>query len=565
MTCDIRIRGATVIDGSGAPRFTADVDVAADRIVAIGRGEGPARREIDADGLVLAPGFIDVHTHYDAQLHWDPTASPSSWHGVTTVLCGNCGFTLAPARPEDCGWLVRMLSRVEGMSPQALEQGLDWQGGSFGAFWSALAPRLGVNAGGYVGHSALRRHVMGDAGSERAATAEEIAAMAALLRQSILEGAIGFSSSQLAMHLAHDGREVPSNFAAPEELSALAAVLGEFERMSLEFIPRTFAEGYLPEDRAVILDMARKAGCGIELNTLARLPSNPMSWRQSMDFAHEAEAQGLRVRPMFAANRFDVFFALGTTFLFDELPAFREVLTAPQAQKLAMLRDPQVRSRLRADLANPRAFAPRWEICRLEVSDCPAHAPLLGQTVAEIAAARGCDPLDCFLDLSLDGNLDTTFLMRREMSEEELASKRAMIGDPLLAAGSSDGGAHLVSSVGADFTTRLLSDWTPDPLTLEQAVHRITGDQADEHHIVQRGYVREGYFADLVLFDPARLQVGEARFVRDFPAESPRLVRDAQGYVMTVINGQVTRENGEDTGAAAGAWLKGGGLRNAPA
>lgn len=561
MTVDIRIVGATVVDGSGAPRFVADVDIHGDRIVAIGQGGGPARREIVADGLVLAPGFIDVHTHYDAQLHWDPTASPSSWHGVTTVLCGNCGFTLAPAKPEDTNWLVRMLSRVEGMSPEALEEGMDWAGGSFGDFWSALAPQLGVNAGGYVGHSALRRHVMGDAASERAATADEIDRMAELLRQSLMEGAIGFSSSQLAMHVAHDGREVPSNFAQADELTSLSAVLGEFDRMSLEFIPRTFAEGYDSADRRLIADMARQAGCPVELNTLAMLPSNPMSWRQSMDFAHEADAEGLRVRPMFAANMFDVFFALGTTFLFDELASFREVLTAPNDKRTAMLRDPVVRARLSADLARAQAFAPRWDICAVAVPGRPDHEGLVGRTVADIACERGCDPFDCFLDLSIEGNLDTTFVMRRPQTPEEVASKREMILDPLLAAGSSDGGAHLVSHVGADFTTRLLSEWTPDPLTLEQAVHRLTGDQAAEHGIESRGLIKEGYFADLVLFDPARLRVGESRFVRDFPAQSPRLVRDAEGYVMTLVNGQITRENGQDTGVAAGVWLKGGGRR----
>jgi N-acyl-D-aspartate/D-glutamate deacylase len=559
VTVDIRISGATVIDGSGAPRFDADVDITGDRIVAIGRGGSPARREIAADGLILAPGFIDVHTHYDAQLHWEPTASPSSWHGVTTVLCGNCGFTLAPAKPEDSEWLVRMLSRVEGMSPEALKEGMDWRGGSFGEFWSALAPRLGINAGGYVGHSAIRRYVMGEAASERAASPDEISEMAGLLRQSLLEGALGFSSSQLAMHLAHDGREVPSNFAEANELKALAAVLGEFDGMSLEFIPRTFAEGYSPEDRELIVGMAREAGCSIELNTLARLPSNPQSWRQSMDFAHEAEGEGVRVRPMFAANRFDVFFALGSTFLFDELPAFREVLTAKHDKRTAMLRDPDTRARLKADLANPKAFAPSWDICRLEDMGPSGSAKNVGKTVETIARERGCDPFDCFLDLSLEGNLETTFMMPRRETPEELESKREMILDPLLAAGSSDGGAHLLSHVGADFPTRLLSEWTPDPLSLEQAVFRLTGDQAREHHIQARGFVREGHFADLVLFDPDRLAVGESRFVRDFPAGSSRLVRDAEGYAMTMVNGRITREDGQDTGAAAGAWLRGGG------
>src|SRR5512138_512188 len=244
VTFDLVVRGGRVADGTGMPSFTADVAVRDGRIVRIGRVTEPSRRTIDADGCVVAPGFIDVHTHYDAQLHWEPTASPASWHGVTTVLTGNCGFTLAPAKREDVGWLAQMLSRVEGMSADALAQGLRWTGGSFGQFLHALDGRIAVNMGAYVGHSAIRRHVMGDAASERRSTPDEIAAMQTLVRQAMHEGAIGFSTSQLDIHVAHDGREVPSNHAAPEEIVALAAVLAEFDSGAVEIIPRTFVEGY---------------------------------------------------------------------------------------------------------------------------------------------------------------------------------------------------------------------------------------------------------------------------------------------------------------------------------
>ncbi|MGH7820247.1 MAG: N-acyl-D-amino-acid deacylase family protein, partial [Candidatus Binatia bacterium] len=327
MTWDLLVRGGRVVDGTGMPAFAADVGVRDGRIAAIGRLSGPACRTIDADGCVVTPGFIDVHTHYDAQLDWDPTASPSSWHGVTTVIAGNCGFTLAPSRPEDCQWLAQMLSRVEGMSAGALAKGLRWSGGGFGEFWGRVEGRLGVNAGGYVGHSAVRRFVMGEAASERRATAQEIAAMQALVRAAMREGALGFSTSQLDIHVAHDGREVPSNHAAPEEIVALSSVLAEFGHGALEFIPRSFVSGLGSEDRELLLAMYRASGRPIEIQTLNVLPSDPDGWRKTLEFAHEAFRQGARIHPMFATNKIGAHLSLDSTFLFDEIPSFRETLT----------------------------------------------------------------------------------------------------------------------------------------------------------------------------------------------------------------------------------------------
>ncbi|HVM65325.1 MAG TPA: amidohydrolase family protein, partial [Acidimicrobiales bacterium] len=225
MSADLVVRGATVVDGTGSPGRRADVAVDAGRIVEVGRVEDRGRHELDATGLTVTPGFIDIHTHYDAQLHFEPTASPSSWHGVTTVLTGNCGFTFAPAKEEDLGWLLQMLSRVEGMSPAALAEGVPFRGGSFADFLAGLEGRVAVNVGANVGHCALRRWVMGDEASVRLATPDEVAAMQALLVEALDDGAIGFTSSQLDLHVAHDGRPVPCNLAAPEELVSLAAVL----------------------------------------------------------------------------------------------------------------------------------------------------------------------------------------------------------------------------------------------------------------------------------------------------------------------------------------------------
>src|SRR4051812_42858423 len=257
---DLLIRGGTVVDGTGAPARTADVAIRDGKIAAVGRVDERAERVIDADGLLVTPGFVDIHTHYDAQLHWDPTASPASWHGVTTIVTGNCGFTLAPSKPDDVEWLMYMLSRVEGMSAEALTTAVDFRGGTLEQFLDGLEGRVGVNVAANVGHCAVRRHVMGDDASERTATDAEIAAMQDLVREAFRQGAIGFTSSQLDLHVAHDGRGVPSNHASAEELIALASVLAEFGRGSIEFIPRTFLNGYDDDDRALMKAMARASG-----------------------------------------------------------------------------------------------------------------------------------------------------------------------------------------------------------------------------------------------------------------------------------------------------------------
>jgi N-acyl-D-aspartate/D-glutamate deacylase len=559
MTFDLLIRAARVVDGTGLPSFTGDVAVQDGRIARIGRVDSAAARVIDADGLVLAPGFIDVHTHYDAQLDWDPIASPSSWHGVTTVIAGNCGFTLAPARSGDTEWLAQMLSRVEGMSPQSLAAGLHWRGGGFGDFWSRFDRRIGVNAGGYVGHSAVRRYVMGDDASLRTARADEIGAMQELVRCAMREGALGFSSSQLDIHVAHDGREVPSNHAAEEELIALCAVLAEFGRGAIEFIPRSFVEGYNTADRELLRTMYRVSGRPIELNTLTPLPAAPDGWERSLEFAREAFRDGMRLHPMFPTNKLCAHFALDSTFLFDEMPSFRATLTLPPGERERRLRDPELRQRMRAELADPtgRAFVFVWQIVVVEAVRDAAHAHWVGRSVSELAEGQGADPLDCFLDLALAEDLATQFVLGMPPSQTFDDIIATMIRDPIVMAGSSDAGAHLLSFVGADYTTRLLSEWVPNTLSLEAAVSRLTMMPATVHGLHDRGVIRVGAAADLVLFDPTRLAAGDTRLVSDFPADSARYIVDAEGYVATIVNGEVLLENGQHTGALPGQVLRG--------
>jgi N-acyl-D-aspartate/D-glutamate deacylase len=560
MTLDLLVRGGRVVDGTGAPARTADVAVRDSRVVDVGRIDEPAARVLEADGLTVTPGFVDIHTHYDAQLHWDPTASPASWHGVTTLLTGNCGFTLAPSKREDLEWLMLMLSRVEGMSAEALAAGVTFAGGSFAEFLGGLEGNVGVNVGANVGHCAVRRFVMGDDASERTATDDEIDAMRQLVRQAFAEGAVGFTSSQLELHVAHDGRGVPSNHAAPEEIVALASVLSEVGHGSIEFIPRTFLDGYSDDDRALILDMARASGRPVNLNTLTKLPHAPEGWKRSLDFARDAHGQGLSVHPMFAANRQGAHFQLATTFLFDEMPSFRDHLTLPSPAREERLRDPAVRDQMRKELADPtgRSFVFIWEVLKVETTTRADHERYLERSVAEIAAEWNADPLDAFLDLSLAEDLQTQFVLAAPPSRGRRAATEELVRDPIVMAGSSDGGAHLLSFCGADYTTRLLAEWVPDVLRLEDAVARLTSVPARLHGITDRGELRPGQAADLLLLDLEGLRASESpRYVEDFPSDPGRYVVDSEGYVATVVNGEVLLDRGDWTGARPGAILRG--------
>ena len=560
MAYDLLIKGGSLVDGTGLPAYTADIAIEDGRIARIGRVEGPAKREVDADGLLVTPGFIDVHTHYDVQLEWDPVASPSMQHGVTTVLTGNCGFTLYPAKPADVDWLAGMLSRVEGMSRAALAEGFNFGGGGFADFWKRFEGRIAVNVGGYVGHCAVRRYVMGDDASERTATPDEIAQMQELVRAAMREGAVGFSTSQLDLHVGEDGRGVPSNFAAPEEILALASVLAEFPYGAVEIIPRSHSAGHDEADRRLLLELARVSGKAVEIGLLTPTPESPMGWERTLDFVREARAQGLRIHPQFATQHLSLHVRLKDTFVFDDMPAWLEALQGTAAERCRKLADPALRERLRHDLANlPRTASFPIETLEVEIVGDPANQGLLGRTAQEIADERGGDALDAFLDVSIAEDLATSWRPRPiPVAQEFIANVvRSGIEDPLVMSGSSDGGAHLASFVGADYTTKLLTDWVPDTISLEQAVFRLTGMPAAVHGLRDRGVVRVGAAADLSLIDMGRLEALEHTLARDFPGNTERYTVDARGYAMVVVNGVPAMENGKPTGATPGVVLPG--------
>jgi N-acyl-D-aspartate/D-glutamate deacylase len=559
---DLVLRGGSVVDGTGMPAYNADIAVRGGRIARVGRisadelpaGEGV----IDVSGLTVMPGFIDIHTHYDAQLHFEPTASPSSWHGVTTVVTGNCGFTIAPAREGDAAWLLEMLSRVEGMSAPALQAGVPFRGGTFGDFLDGLEGRVGVNVAAYVGHSAVRRYVMGDDASTRSATPAEIVEMEQVLRDAMRAGAHGFSTSQIELHQAHDGRPVPSNLAADEEVIALCAVLAEFDRGAIEIIPRSFSEGYDDRDRSLLRRIAEVSGKPVDLNTVVWFPNQPEGWIRSMEFIEEQSTLGARLYPMYSVHKGGAYFSLETTFLFDDIPALRQALLLPDPERCEALRDPAVRTRIRAGLIGPPppSFPFNFDITTVYAVDSPTLSEWIGRTVTDLVADRGGEPLDAFLDLCLEDNLKTTFFVTPLSERGGRVVTEALIRNPLAMAGSSDAGAHLASFVGADYTTRLLTEWVPEPFRLEEAVRRITSIPAAIHGLSDRGVIRTGAWADLVVVDLDHLAVGPTHWVQDFPASAGRLIVEAEGYRAVIVNGEVLFNDGAPTGVLAGHIIR---------
>jgi N-acyl-D-aspartate/D-glutamate deacylase len=559
---DLLIKGAEIVDGTGMPGYVGDVAVKDGRIEKVGRLAGAsAVKVIDADGLILTPGFVDVHTHYDAQLHFESSASPSSWHGVTTVLTGNCGFALSPAKPEDLPWLVLMLAKVEGMSAEALEAGVDFRGGSVGDFMANLDGRIGVNMAYYIGHSAVRRWVMGKEASERAATPDEIVQMAALVDQGMSQGAVGFSTSQLDVHADHEGKPIPSNLASPEEILALTTVLASYDEGILEHLCQSFAVGYDQADRDLLRAMAETSGGkALHVNPLLRFTNAPEAWRDCLSVLEQYSRDGLRVYPMASANPKGLHVSLADTGMLDEMPTFRAALAGTIEERKAALSRPEVRDALRAEFDDPghlRQLAFGWTGFRVVGVRDEAHNSWLDKTVAELAQERNADPMDTFLDLSAEEDLETIFIIDRPVTQEDHDVIAELLRHPLTTPGSSDGGAHVNTFCGADYTTRILTEYAGEEgFSFEDAIRKLTSVPAMTVGLWDRGVVRPGAAADLLLLDKDNLGVGPARLDREFPTGAPRLVFDETGYQATIVGGQVVIDDGKPTGATPGTVLR---------
>jgi N-acyl-D-aspartate/D-glutamate deacylase len=558
---DLVIRGGQVVDGTGAERRTADIAVAGGRIAGVGSDVGEGAHTIDAGGRIVAPGFVDVHTHLDVQGFWDPTLSPSPLHGVTTVLGGNCGFTVAPLADGAAEYLMRMLARVEGMPLESLEQGVPWDWTSTAEYLDRLDGTLALNAGFMVGHSALRRVVMGDAATERAATPDELDRMVALLRAGLAAGGIGFSSTWSTTHNDADGRPVPSRHATAAELVTLAAVCGEFEGTSLEFLPGVGQ--WDAETEQVMLDMTVAAQRPLNWNIITGSARSRRHWQDKLALSDRARELGGKIVGLVIPRIFGARFCFRSGFVLDAIEGWREPMALPPAEKLALLSDPAGRAQLAAlaEATTGMGSLTDWGAKLIVETFTDSTKRYEGRTVADIAAEAGKASFDALLDIVVADDLRTSFRNASDDdTDEDWAARADLWRDPRAVVGASDAGAHLDMLATFSFSTDLLAFGVREHglLSTEEAVRLLTSVPADLYGLRGRGRLAAGAVADLVVFDEATVGPEEVSTRFDLPGGAGRLYAGAHGVEHVIVNGVPIVAAGELTRATPGTLLRSG-------
>jgi len=563
---DVVIRGGDVVDGTGAPRRRADVGVQDGRVVAIGDIPGEAATVIDATGRVVAPGFVDVHTHFDAQVFWDGDLTPSPLHGVTTALAGNCGFTIAPLSddPEDGEYLMRMLARVEGMPLESLRAGVPWGEWTTSAeYLDAVDRRLGINAGFMVGHSAVRRVVMGKEATKRAANADELGRMQRLVHDALDAGALGFSSSWARTHNDADRSMVPSRFATRDELVALCRVVGDHPGTSLEFIPMVGGE-FEPWAIELMTAMSAAARRPLNWNVMVANAANLAQCEQKLSASDAARAGGGKVIALTVPMNLGVRLSLASGFILDAMPGWEEPMLLPRAEKLSLFQDPSFRAQLDKSAQsddNPLKMMSNWSTKIIFDTVAPENEQFRGRTVGEIAAEQGRDAWDTLCDIAVADELLTSFgTIAPAESTEDWKARLEVCRDPRAVIGASDAGAHLDLLASFNYATYLLEHAVRQHqmLSLEEAIHLITDVQARLYGLTGRGRVAEGWWADLVVLDPATVRSHEVAMRFDLPAGAGRLYAEADGIEHVLVNGTPVVSGGRLTGARAGKVLRSG-------
>lgn len=567
MSLDLLIKNGTVVDGSGLPRFRADVGVESGRIVEIGRIRAPADRTFDADGLIVAPGFIDGHTHMDAQVNWDPLGSCSCWHGVTSVVMGNCGFALAPCKPEDREWFARCLTAVEDIPTEAMMSGIEWTWESFPEYL-ATVERLpkALNYGMYIGHSALRMYVMGRRGLEERANEDDLRAMAHTVEEAVRAGAMGFSTSRATTHVTPDGSPVASRIADWEEIDRLVGALAALDAGIFQIGPDISGgeaqRAFLERLRRVALENGRPIMFGV-LATRQGVDPNP--WDYQTRYMDDVVAAGGRMFGQATTRSINAVFSLKSYLPFDVLPGWQALRKLPLDEQKCRLADPEMRRRLVAEEAQmkPRDSVLQGGGAATTDPRKPNYAnlyPMLGvdwddPSIADLARQSGKHPVEIIIDLCLE---DDNRVFVQPIVNESPADVLGILKHPRTLATFSDSGAHVCQEMGSSLQTHLLSYWVRNKqqFTLEEAIRMLTFDNASAWELPDRGLVRTGYAADLVVFDEQRIKPCLPTVEQDLPGGARRLVQKADGIAATIVNGTVAVENGQATGDFAGCVLK---------
>jgi N-acyl-D-amino-acid deacylase len=558
---DLIVRGGIVVDGTGLPRRRVDVGVRDGRVAALGRlDEAGADEGIDATDLIVAPGIVDIHTHYDPQITFDPYATMSCYHGVTTVLAGNCGFSAAPVKPDDRSFLGGIFAQVENMDPVALSA-VTWdEWVTFPEFLASRSGKLGVNFGCYVGHSNLRRWVMGAEATTRPATEGEIAAMCDMAVEAMASGAAGLSSSAAPTHFDIDNRPVPSRLSDRKELLSLAQAVGRSGAGSIAFLPASSIGGLDDDDKQLLIDLGRISGLPVIIQGLGgrnKVDAPTATWEASVEFLDRATAEGAPVFSLLIARPFDRPLTVGPENLhFLSVPSWLRMLNLPVMERAAALRDPAVRDELRYAVENynrdpargTTVPPPLWSAVYVDRVARTEHTALQSRSIDDIAIERGVAPADVLLDLALDENFETAFRWRTESPEWSEAVRTAQL-DPRMLIGVSDGGAHLARDDGADWSSYYLRTWVLDRQvwTLEEGIRQITQAPAALVGIADRGTLRPGSWADMMIFDPDAIGPWKKEFTHDLPGGVGRFRAWGQGVHATIVNGQPIVLKGELT------------------
>jgi len=563
MTYDLVIRGGTVVDGSGLPGYRADVGVTSGRIARIGRTlRDRGRDEIDARGAVVAPGFIDGHTHMDAQVAWDPLGTCSCWHGVTTVVMGNCGFTLAPCRPDERHLVVRNLERAEDIPAEAMKAGIDWSWETYAQYLEALErwPK-GINYAGYIGHSALRTYAMGERAFSEPATAADLAAMKRELADALAAGAIGFTTSRTRNHETSDRQPVASRVATWDEVRELVGVLGDLGAGIFEIAGEDTgrdpdrARDYLGRLR----DLAVETGVPVTWGMFSSR-SAPDFWRPYFDLLDETARAGGRMFAQVHSRALSVLLSFETRLPFDRLPKWRELRQRPLDEQRHALHDPELRRKLVASAAAAEysrgvgADTRRPDFDWIFLMEDPTGPH---RSVAELARERGLDPVETLILLALERDLRAFFV--QPLANENLDHVLEMMRHPRSVVTFSDSGAHVSQIMDSSLQTHVLAYWVRrrQALSLEEGVRMLTLEPATAWGLHDRGLLREGLVADIIVFDPDQVAPKMPEVVNDLPAGARRLRQKAAGFRTSIVNGQVVLRDGEHSGAYPGRVLRG--------